>query len=215
MYLRDQGLVPWLIGRILHISAKPGHAISAGVVRKGRAGLPAFLLLLLVGLCCGGALADARVQVKADQATLHVYAEIATTADRDTAWAVLTDYNHWSEFLPDMTVCRVISQPGEPLRLEQRGMVPWLANFPLVMIAAIEENPRNSIRFQRLAGNIQALVGEWHIQGRNPVRLVYRASVIPGFPMPPEVTSEIFRLDAKSRLEAMAREMNRRAGSGR
>ncbi len=159
--------------------------------------------------------AQARVQVQANEAVIQVHAEIDTRVDRDTAWSVLTDYNRWSEFIPDLAVCRVISGPGEPIRLEQRGSIPWLPNFPLVMIALVEENPPRSIRFQRIAGNIRALVGEWQIQGKTPVRLVYHSTVIPGFPMPPEASIEIFRHDAKVRLEAMAREMERRAGVGR
>jgi hypothetical protein len=47
------------------------------------------------------------------------------------------------------------------------------------------------------------------------VRLIYHSTVEPGFPLPPQVTIEIFRQDAKLRLEAMAREMERRAAAGR
>ncbi len=159
--------------------------------------------------------ADARVRVEANEAVINVYAEIDTRVDRDLAWGVLTDYNRWSEFIPDLQVCRVISPPGEAIRLEQRGSIPWLPNFPLVMIALVEEHPPRTIRFQRIAGNIRALVGEWQIHGKTPVRLVYRSTVIPGFPMPPEASIEIFRHDARVRLEAMAREMERRAAAGR
>jgi hypothetical protein len=45
------------------------------------------------------------------------------------------------------------------------------------------------------------------------VRLIYRSTVEPGFPMPPQMTMEIFRQDAKVRLEAMALEMARRAAA--
>lgn len=171
----------------------------------------AAILCLLVS----AAFADARVRVEANEAVINVHAEIDARVDREQAWAVLTDYNRWSEFIPDLQVCRVISPPGEPIRLEQRGSIPWLPNFPLVMIALVEEYPPRVIRFQRIAGNIRALVGEWQIQGKSPVRLVYRSSVMPGFPVPPEVSIEIFRHDAKVRLEAMAREMERRAAAGR
>jgi len=176
---------------------------------------PALGALYALWLVAVVAHADARVRVQANEAVISVYAEIDSRVDRDLAWAVLTDYNRWSEFIPDLHVSRVISPPGEPIRLEQRGSIPWLPNFPLVMIALVEEYPPRTIRFQRIAGNIQALVGEWQIQGKSPVRLVYRATVMPGFPMPPEASIEIFRHDAKVRLEAMAREMERRAAPSR
>lgn len=172
-------------------------------------------VIIVLCLSAGTVSAEARVHVEANEAVISVYAEIDARVDREQAWAVLTDYNRWAEYIPDLQVSRVISPPGEPIRLEQRGSIPWLPNFPLVMIAYVEELPPRTIRFQRIAGNIRALVGEWQIHGRSPVRLTYRSTVIPGFPMPPEVSSEIFRHDAKVRIEALAREMERRASAGR
>lgn len=168
-------------------------------------------ILLCLCLSAPAAFADARVRVQANEAIIKVQAEVDVRVDRDLAWSVLTDYNRWSEFIPDLTVSRIISAPGEPIRLEQRGSIPWLPNFPLVMIALVEEYPPRLIRFQRIAGNIRALVGEWQIQGSSPLRLSYRATVVPGFVLPPEANAEIFRHDAKVRLEALAREMEQRA----
>jgi hypothetical protein len=155
--------------------------------------------------------AEASVQVESKAAALYVQAEIDTTADSATAWAVLTDYNRWSEFIPDLVVSRVISGPGEQLQLEQRARIPSMPNFPVVMILAVEETPQKRIRFYRTAGNVLAFAGEWLIEGKSrQVHLVYRAVVTPGFPMPPQASMEIFRSDAKVRMEAMAQEMARR-----
>lgn len=155
--------------------------------------------------------AEAQVQVENNAAALLVQASIDTTADRATAWAVLSDYNRWPEFIPDLLVSRVISRPGDPLQLEQRGRIPSMPNFPVVMILQVEETPNERIRFYRTAGNVLAFAGEWLIEGKSPqVRLVYRAVVTPGFPMPPQVSKDIFRNDAKVRMEAMAQEMARR-----
>jgi hypothetical protein len=171
-----------------------------------------------LGLLCllsGPVSADAEVQVEADASVVRISAQIATSVDRKTAWDVLADYGHWAEFIPDLLVSRVVSRPGEPLVVEQRGRIPWLPAFPLVVIAAVEESPYKGLRFQRIAGNIKAMEGEWQVQGKVHVRLIYHSTVEPGFPLPPQVTIEIFRQDAKLRLEAMAREMERRAAAGR
>ena len=170
--------------------------------------------LALSLLAAARALADAHVQVEAEGAVIHVSAEIETRVDRDTAWRVLSDYNRWTEFVPDLLISKVVSQPGEPLRLGQRARIPWLPNFPVVMVSEVEENPPKSIRLRRLAGNVRSFTGEWQIQGKMPVRLVYRSTVEPGFPVPPQMSIEIFRNDAKVRLEAMAREMARLADAG-
>lgn len=114
--------------------------------------------------------AEAVVHIQANMGIIRIDAEIDTGVDQKTAWTVLTDYNRWAEFIPDLLVCRVISQPGEPIRLEQRGRIPQLPNLPLVMITEVEETPRQSLRFQRIAGNIKTLVGEWRIKGKKRVQ---------------------------------------------
>jgi hypothetical protein len=167
------------------------------------------LCMLLLGPL--HAWAEARIEIQSNAAVLYIQGEIEARADRETAWAVLTDYNHWSEYIPDLLVSRVISRPGAPLYLEQRGRIPSMPNFPLVMILAVQETPGKQLRFFRTAGNVRSFSGEWQIEGkRRRVRLLYRAAVEPGFPMPPQVSMEIFRNETKGRLEALAREMERR-----
>jgi Polyketide cyclase / dehydrase and lipid transport len=157
------------------------------------------------------ALAEASVQIESKGTALYVQAEIDTTADSKTAWEVLTDYDHWTEFIPDLLVSRVISHPGDPLQLEHRARIPSMPNFPVVMILQVEESPLKRIRFYRTAGNVLSFAGEWLIEGKSrQVHLVYRAVLTPGFPMPPQASMEIFRNDAKVRMEAMAQEMARR-----
>lgn len=174
----------------------------------------AFAALGLLGallLAQTPALAEPRIQIQSNATGFSIEAEIDTTADRATAWAVLTDYAHWPDFIPDLLVSRVLSRPGDPLQLEQRGRIPSLPHLPLVMILQVEETPAQGIRFYRSAGNVQSFAGEWKIEGKTrKVRLVYRAVVVPGFPVPPQISQDIFRNDAKARLEAMAQEMTRR-----
>jgi len=184
-------------------------------VSVGVAGTFRYVTLALLCLFSFPAYSDAEVQVEADAAVIRISAQIATKVNRKTAWQVLSDYNHWAEFIPDMLVSRIVSQPGEPLLVEQRGRIPWLPAFPLVVIAQVQETPYKGLTFQRIAGNIKALDGEWRIQGRSHVHLIYHSTVEPGFPLPPQMSIEIFRNDAKNRLEAMAREMERRADADR
>lgn len=173
-----------------------------------------FILLISCLLASAQLRAEAKVNVEASPTVVRITAEIRTTVNRDIAWKVLSDYDHWAEFVPDMIVSRVVSRPGEPLLVEQRGVVPWMPNFPLVVIASVQETPGRGLKFQRVAGNLRAIEGEWQIQGRSRVRLVYRSTVEPGFPLPPQMSTEIFRHDAKVKLEAMAQEMARRKSLG-
>ncbi len=185
----------------------PMSSFRKGLAERSLASLAALAIGLLAPT---PASAEAVVRIQANMGIIRIDAEIDTGVDQKTAWNVLTDYNRWAEFIPDLLVCRVISRPGEPIRLEQRGRIPQLPNFPLVMITEVEETPQQSLRFQRIAGNIKTLVGEWRIKGKKRVQLNYQAIVEPGFPIPPQLSLEIFRNDAKVRLEALAEEMTRR-----
>ena len=174
------------------------------------------LLTACLGLVVLGyedVLAQARVRVEGTEAMVRVVADIGVNVNRDLAWRVLTDYNRWPDFVPDLLVSRVVSRQGDTVRLEQRARFPALPNLPLVMILDVTQTPPSVVRLRRVAGNVRGLVGEWQVQGKGPVRLIYRANVEPGFPVPPELSLDLFRAEARTRLEAMAKEMVRQAAA--
>src|SRR4051812_1792339 len=50
-----------------------------------------------------------------------VFAEVQLDVDPSTAWDVLSDYDHLSQFIPDMSVSRVVSRTGDTALVEQKG----------------------------------------------------------------------------------------------
>jgi ribosome-associated toxin RatA of RatAB toxin-antitoxin module len=151
-----------------------------------------------------------RVAVEPYSAGVRVAAEVDVHAGVAVAWEALTDYNHWTDFMPDLKVSRVISK--DPLRVEQRGSLPWLPGFPIVIIADVQETPNERVHFRKIEGNVAYLEGEWRLKGmRETTRVSYRAMVEPGFPLPPSLTADIFREDTRVKVEAMAREILRRS----
>jgi len=55
------------------------------------------------------------VQVQVQVGVFRVGAASTVAADAATAWAVLTDYDRLTEFVPDLETSRVVSAAGEPL----------------------------------------------------------------------------------------------------
>jgi carbon monoxide dehydrogenase subunit G len=155
----------------------------------------------------------ARVSVETTQNGVRVKGEVVVHATRAIAWDALTDYEDWVRFMPDLQVSRVVSR--EPLRVVQRGSLPWLFGFPIVVLADVVETPKDRVSFSKIQGNLLFLEGEWRIKGKDgALRLSYSAEVIPGVPLPPSLTSGIIEADTRAKVEAMAREIMRRAEEG-
>jgi ribosome-associated toxin RatA of RatAB toxin-antitoxin module len=173
---------------------------------------------LLLGLACltdATAATNEAAWVKADAGLtgVQIRASMAVKADAATLWQTLTDYNRLTEFVPSLTISRVVSAPGKPKRVEQRadsGMFSFV--MPDHVILAMEEAPPDRIRFRAISGSVVAMAGEWRILGTtNPVRLTYRSHVIPMVPPPPLLTDGFIEDEVRKRFEAVAMEAERRA----
>ena len=133
--------------------------------------------------------------------------------DSRIAWEVLTDYNHLAEFVPDMRVSRIISAPGEPLLLEQKGEAGFLVfHFPIEVLLQVEERPQDWLRFTLVRGNMKGMRGEWRIEKLGEgTRVTYDAELMPNFWVPPLIGPHIVRRNVRNQLEGVVREMLQRA----
>jgi ribosome-associated toxin RatA of RatAB toxin-antitoxin module len=177
--------------------------------------LSAFLLLLAGPV----ARAEPGLRVNADSSwgVVTIEAEMLVPADARTSWSVLTDYNNLARFVPEMKSSRIISRDGEPKRLEQKGESGLLSfMFPEHVILQLDEAPYDRIRFHAVGGSLKSMKGEWRIVGSgNPVRILYRARIVPPVPLPPLLGSTMIEMDVESKLAAIRREIVRRAFAAR
>lgn len=132
-------------------------------------------------------------------------------AGHDIAWAVLTDYGGYVNFVPGMTVSRRVSD--KPLRIEQRGEFGILF-FRKQVHATLEvvESPPSSIYFRSLEGNLRTLetMVAIHSDGGKVV-ITYRSVIEPDFWVPPVIGTPIVRAAIRRKLGAVAEEIERRA----
>jgi ribosome-associated toxin RatA of RatAB toxin-antitoxin module len=143
---------------------------------------------------------------------VRVEANMLVNADAATMWSTLTDYNRLAEFVPNMVVSRIISRPGQPTRVEQRsdsGIFSFV--MPDHVVLALEESQQRKISFRAVSGSILAMQGEWRIHGENnPIRLTYRAHLLPMVPPPPLVSEGFIADEVRARFEAVGHEAERR-----
>jgi hypothetical protein len=144
---------------------------------------------------------------------VDIFAYVDVPVDIQIAWSVLTDYNHLARFVPDMEESRVVSRPGEPIRVYQRGQKSWLLlGVPLEMVLQMDEVPPTRIRFHLVSGSLHKMHGQWQlIPHRGGVRVGYLAHIEPGL-LSPRVPGDSYLIesDIENMLNAVGREMLRR-----
>ncbi len=157
--------------------------------------------------------AKARVDRSLLSGNVDILAFIDVPADLSTVWAVLTDYNRLAEFVPDMLLSRVISKPGDPIHVYQRGKKSWLLlDMPLEMVFRMDETPTTRIRFNLLSGSIGKMAGEWLLYPvGGGVRIKYVAHMQPGlFSLRAPGDSLLIESDIENMMRAMGQEILRR-----
>ena len=101
------------------------------------------------------AAAEVTVKVERQENAFQVEANLLVAVDKGVAWQVLTDYDNLASFVPGMRSSRIVSAPGEPLLLEQKGESGFLwFRVPIEVVSRVEEAPLNTIRFQSVGGNL-------------------------------------------------------------
>jgi ribosome-associated toxin RatA of RatAB toxin-antitoxin module len=78
----------------------------------------------------------------------------APVAQRE-AWAVLTDFDAMSSFVPNLEASRITKRDGDHLRVEQRGVARWgPLTHPFTTLREVDLEPMAQVRSQSVGGNL-------------------------------------------------------------
>ena len=193
-----------------------GTAFAASSALSARVAKAALQLLALCLLWLSTeASAERDVSIERDADTIRIDARLRVDVHHHIAWQVLTDYDHLARFVPGLTSSRIVSEPGAPLQLKQTGQSGFLwLTLPIEVVVRIEEIPLEAIRFTAVSGTLKSKSGEWRIEAQgNTTLLIYRASIVPGFWIPPVIGTAMMGQDVRGKLVGVANEMTRRAAT--
>lgn len=157
--------------------------------------------------------ADARDSVRAwrDEDAVIVQAEAQLDASLETAWRVLTDYEHYAEFIPDLKSSRVLARSGNTAIVEQKGEAGFFFyHFPLEVTFSVTEIPGNTVSSRAISGTFREMIGTYVLtESGAGVRLVYTGRLVPSFTLPPLVGVPAVRAAVERQFLALAREIRR------
>lgn len=134
--------------------------------------------------------------------------QIVTSGSTAAAWAVLTDYNNFAAFLPNVESSRLLGRNGNRVTFEQVNVLR-VASLPIrnrVVVHATEQRP-NQIQFTVMDGDDPVIQGVWQIQaaGSGQVAITHQVSLSGG------VYSTVYRSELERTLTAFQREIERRS----
>ncbi|CAN5203502.1 hypothetical protein BH10PSE17_BH10PSE17_08360 [soil metagenome] len=189
-------------------------------------------LLLLVGMAGGASIAHSAVypldgnraaipeiRIERHGANLKVHADAVVKASRETAWSVLTDYDHLASFVPDMTESRIVSRTGNVVRVRQAGHTgprPVRRDFMLTIEAS--ESPMTRIDMKMVEGTFSRFEAAYEITDgpqRGTLHIDYRSEFDPQMPVPDWLGLGYVKGTIQEQFAAVMHEIERRAGPTR
>jgi len=174
------------------------------------------LLLMLVG---APALASEVAMVVADHDGHYlVEGEFHTAAPPATAWVVLTDYDHIGAFVHSVRSSHMVQGPGGRRLLAQDavgGVFPFRRTVRVLL--ELDEFPGDRIEFRDVLGrDFSEYSGTWTVLAEpTGTRVHYALVADPRAPVPALIGRVVTSANARSLLEQVRGEMERRASLAR
>lgn len=138
--------------------------------------------------------------------TLHAQVPIGV------AWAVLTDFDHMAEFIPNVSHSQVLHRNENLLKIGQKGKAHW---GPLTMnfesVREVTLVPQREIRTHGLSGTVKRVDSSMTLEPvGDGTRLRYHTEVEPGSWFPPLLGPAKVRQETAAQFSAIVQEMLRR-----
>ncbi len=140
-------------------------------------------------------------------------AQLLTPVSTEHIWNVLTDYDHLSDFIPNLANSRLLSRDGNKVHLQQEGSQQFLGlKFSASVDLELEEfGPEGLLKFKMKKGDFRRFEGTWCLRSMpNNTALLYELTVQGCLGMPIRLIEQRLRDDLTSNLKAVEAEARRR-----
>lgn len=175
--------------------------------------------LLVLAPAGAGSAAAATVTVDADRGadTIDIRASAVLVTDAATAWRVLTDYDRYADFIPDLHTSRVVSRHGTTVTVEQSGDAGlWLIKVPISVTFEIDEMAPTRLQSRAIAGGLRELTSCYVLTPvPSGLRMDYVGRVTPRFALFGQIEVAAVERNIARQFQALADEIERQAAEAR
>ena len=140
--------------------------------------------------------------------------QLRTPISTNILWSVLTDYDHLSDFIPNLASSSLIERNGNRVKLNQVGSqkLVGLRFTAKVQLELIEDNSNGHLKFHILKGDFRRFEGSWSMQSlKEGSCLLYELTVQGCIGMPVALIEQRLREDLSDNLLAVEQEALRRS----
>ena len=173
-----------------------------------------------IGLSSAAACALDTIQQEMERlpgGTRRLAVQLRTDLDPQWLWAVLTDYDQLSRFIPNLQTSRLLWRRGNVVGLEQEGAQTFMGlRFKArVQLELTEHLEQHRLSFVMSKGDFRRFEGAWQIgTDAAGTTLLYDLTVQGCVGMPIGLIEQRLREDLAANLRAVQREAQRRADPG-
>jgi ribosome-associated toxin RatA of RatAB toxin-antitoxin module len=155
----------------------------------------------------------AQVQARRDGEAVLVDAVADVPGDPRIAWDVLTAYERYPEFVPDLQESRIVSRGPNTASVAQRGTAGWLFyRIPLAVNLTVTEQPYERVRSVATGGDFLEFSGSYRLlPSSRGVRVEYSGRMVPAFWLPPVIGLPALRAMVTRQFNGLMGEIERRS----
>ena len=142
--------------------------------------------------------------------------QVLATGNLETAWEVITDYNNFENFLPNIIDSKILTKEGNKTIFEQTSEVDlflFKEQFT-VRIAAIANEPQK-VNFEIVKGDLKQLQGTWEVSvtESQQILVTHTVAVEPASNTEKPFFYGIYESSLEKTLNAIAQEITKRSKS--
>lgn len=132
------------------------------------------------------------------------------------AWQVLTDYEHLTEFVPDLVHSKVLTRGPHDATVEQVSQAGFLfMSHSVQMVVHIDEQPFSAIDVALVSGDMRHYRAHWALAetfqaGASGTLITYAGELAPKFFLPPLVGQPLVQAQVKKMVAAVMAEIEER-----
>ena len=156
---------------------------------------------------------ETRVDVARANEGFVIDAVLVAPVSLREAWAVLTDFDSMSGFVPDLQSSRVMTRNGLRLRVEQRGVIRWGPFFQdFHAVREVELTPFERVASHVISGSLRKVDTETRFAAvADGTEVRHHIELAVDSWMPDVLVEAFLRQEVRQQFTALVQEMQRRS----
>jgi hypothetical protein len=153
---------------------------------------------------------DVSVRMQGEEVFVDVTFHVPVTPQ--AAWAVMTDYDHATEFISKLEKSVILSRTSDTLLVAQKGSMGW-GPFSVLLETVTEVHliPYEMLRGRMVSGNMKKNESTTRlIADATGTRVVYHLESIPEVWIPPLIGRAMVEMETRARFKQLVEEILRR-----